>query len=238
LKKAEKITNEIFSEFESNGAVLQRMNEEDLQIITSICNTKNYVIWINDYAGMSPLFINDYATKYYGFNNDDLKKNGFKLYENFMHPDYFNDFHKALSFITNFPKEIYETTFKVREKGGDWRWTHSTSKALNHDENGKTILLFSVVFDIADMVEIYFNGDFVYSKEAKFIIKNRPLYNGLTKREKEILQLIGEEHTSQEIGNLLDIKPSTVDVHRKKMIKKLNCKNSFGLAKYAIYFGS
>ncbi|MCB0501499.1 MAG: PAS domain-containing protein [Bacteroidetes bacterium] len=238
MRKADKIANEIFAEFESAGVVLQRMNEEDLQTIFDICNTKKYIIWINDYAAMTPLFINDYAVYYYGFDNEDFKRQGFKLYENFMHPDHFNDFHKALTFITNYPKEIYETTFRVKEKGGEWRWTHSTSKALNHDKMGKTILLFSVVFDIADMVEFYYQDDFVHSKEAQFRVINRPLYNALTKREKEILHLIADEKTSNEIGTALKIQASTVDSHRKKMIKKLNCKNSFGLAKYAIYFES
>src|SRR5690606_33768405 len=40
----------------------------------------------------------------------------------------------------------------------------------------------------------------------------------LTKREIEILRLIAEEHTNQEIANKLFISPRTVDTHRRNLI--------------------
>lgn len=50
----------------------------------------------------------------------------------------------------------------------------------------------------------------------------------LSKREKEILQLIGEGKTSQEIADTLFIGKTTVDTHRKNIIKKINTrKNRF-----------
>ena len=43
----------------------------------------------------------------------------------------------------------------------------------------------------------------------------------LSKREKEILKLVGEGKTSQEIADTLFIGKTTVDTHRKNILKKL-----------------
>jgi DNA-binding CsgD family transcriptional regulator len=56
----------------------------------------------------------------------------------------------------------------------------------------------------------------------------------LTKREIEILRLIAEEHTNQEIANKLFISPRTVDTHRRNLILKLDAKNTAGLVRFAI----
>lgn len=57
----------------------------------------------------------------------------------------------------------------------------------------------------------------------------------LTKRESEILGLIVEEYTNQEIAKQLFISIPTVESHRKKLIEKLGVKNTAGLVREAIY---
>ena len=59
----------------------------------------------------------------------------------------------------------------------------------------------------------------------------------LTRREKEILQLITEEYTTDEIAGKLFISPTTVITHRKSLLRKLNAKNVAGLVKKAFEFG-
>ncbi len=56
----------------------------------------------------------------------------------------------------------------------------------------------------------------------------------LSNREKEILRLIGDGQTSQEIAEQLFIGKSTVDSHRKNIIKKLNITGKNELIRYAI----
>lgn len=59
----------------------------------------------------------------------------------------------------------------------------------------------------------------------------------LTGREIEVLQLITEEYSSQEIGNKLFISLTTVETHRRNLMQKLNAKNIVGLVKYAMTHG-
>lgn len=55
----------------------------------------------------------------------------------------------------------------------------------------------------------------------------------LTKRELEILQLIGEALSNKEIAKELFISDQTVSVHRKNIMRKLNVSNTAGLIKVA-----
>lgn len=56
----------------------------------------------------------------------------------------------------------------------------------------------------------------------------------LTKREMEILKLICDGHSSKDIGEKLFISINTVETHRKRILMKLNVKNSVGVVKYAL----
>jgi DNA-binding NarL/FixJ family response regulator len=59
----------------------------------------------------------------------------------------------------------------------------------------------------------------------------------LTRREKEVLKLITQEFTNQEIADKLFISLHTVDNHRSSLLQKLNAKNTAGLVKKAIENG-
>jgi DNA-binding NarL/FixJ family response regulator len=61
--------------------------------------------------------------------------------------------------------------------------------------------------------------------------------NVLSPREKEILQLIAEEHTSGEIGKLLFISEKTVEKHRANLMEKLHVRNLAGLVRLAVKYG-
>ncbi|WP_428230772.1 response regulator transcription factor [Flavobacterium sp.] len=56
----------------------------------------------------------------------------------------------------------------------------------------------------------------------------------LSTREKEILRLIGEGKTSNEIADVLFINKSTVDTHRKNILKKINLYGKTDLIRFAV----
>jgi DNA-binding NarL/FixJ family response regulator len=63
------------------------------------------------------------------------------------------------------------------------------------------------------------------------------LYQTLTTREREILQMAVEGRSSAEIGDKLAISPRTVEIHRSKLMKKLGLRNQAELIRYAIKRG-
>lgn len=56
----------------------------------------------------------------------------------------------------------------------------------------------------------------------------------LSKRELEIVKLIGEGKTSQEIAEILFIGKTTVDTHRKNILKKLSLQGKSELLRYSM----
>ena len=59
----------------------------------------------------------------------------------------------------------------------------------------------------------------------------------LSSREREVLQLIAEGHTSREVAALLGISVTTVKSHRNHIMEKLNIHDKAGLTRYAIRIG-
>jgi DNA-binding NarL/FixJ family response regulator len=59
----------------------------------------------------------------------------------------------------------------------------------------------------------------------------------LTPRELEVLKLVAESHTSDEIAELLVISRKTVDRHRANMLEKLGMRDRVELTRYAIRRG-
>lgn len=73
--------------------------------------------------------------------------------------------------------------------------------------------------------------NFISSEEGK---PNPHIKEPLTRREMEILKLICDGFSSKDISEKLFISINTVETHRKRILLKLNAKNSVGIVKYAL----
>ena len=62
------------------------------------------------------------------------------------------------------------------------------------------------------------------------------LNHTITKREREVLLLVGHGATTREIAERLGIAPKTVEVHRANLMRKLDATNVAGLARWAFIF--
>ncbi len=58
--------------------------------------------------------------------------------------------------------------------------------------------------------------------------------NGLSQREREVLQLIAEGYTNKQIAEILSISVKTVQAHRSNLMQKLDLHDRGELIKYAI----
>jgi DNA-binding NarL/FixJ family response regulator len=59
----------------------------------------------------------------------------------------------------------------------------------------------------------------------------------LTKRQREILQLIAKGYTSKEMAQMLNLSPKTIETHRTQLMKQLDIHDVAGLVRYAIRVG-
>ena len=59
----------------------------------------------------------------------------------------------------------------------------------------------------------------------------------LTKRERDVLKLVAEGHSSRRIAEVLEISIRTVETHRTNLMQKLDLHNTAELTRYAIQWG-
>ena len=65
------------------------------------------------------------------------------------------------------------------------------------------------------------------------LLLSRPQIESLTPAERRILKLVGEDYTSKEIANLLNLSVRTVDNHRQHICDKLKLHGTHSLLKFA-----
>jgi DNA-binding NarL/FixJ family response regulator len=109
------------------------------------------------------------------------------------------------------------------------------------------VLKSSVSDELLQAVRTVAGGNMFLSSQISEIVENsvaHPNVAGkegdpfsiLSPREKEIVQLIAEEHTSVEIGKILFISDKTVEKHRSRIMDKLKVRNLAGLVRLAIKY--
>ena len=62
-------------------------------------------------------------------------------------------------------------------------------------------------------------------------------YEQLTGRERDVLKLVAEGYTTQEVANMLMVSPKTVEGHKTNLMAKLGIRNRIELVKYALRKG-
>jgi DNA-binding NarL/FixJ family response regulator len=109
------------------------------------------------------------------------------------------------------------------------------------------VLKSSVSDELLQAVRTVAGGNMFLSSQISEIVENSAAHPGtagkeedpfaiLSPREKEIVQLIAEEHTSVEIGKILFISDKTVEKHRSRIMDKLKVRNLAGLVRLAIKY--
>ena len=92
--------------------------------------------------------------------------------------------------------------------------------------------------EITSAIETVMKGKTYLSEEASHTLRKE---NGtnivLTRREKEVLELIADGMTNAEIAQKLFVSVTTVDTHRKNLLAKFDTKNTAALIKIAVSQG-
>lgn len=76
---------------------------------------------------------------------------------------------------------------------------------------------------------------FCVAASAALATAPAPAAEQLGRREQQVLRLVTEGYTSQQIGEELFIASSTVDVHRRNIMRKLNLHNVAELTRYVLH---
>jgi DNA-binding NarL/FixJ family response regulator len=102
------------------------------------------------------------------------------------------------------------------------------------------LLKNAMVSEIVKAINIVYAGGIYLSEELPNFFADKPkrrssdLFPELSKRELDVLKLICDEKSTNEIAELLFISSSTVETHRANLLLKVGAKNTAGLVKWAV----
>jgi DNA-binding CsgD family transcriptional regulator len=137
-------------------------------------------------------------------------------------------------------KAIFD--FKVRRSDNTLSRICQENLCLKRGKNGSILLLFALVSDITNLKKD--GKQHFYLSNGKehllYMVDNKDdkmqQIEPLSKRELEIAKLMGQNLTSEQIGEKLFISPNTVNTHRRKMLKKLGMSDTLELVNFLRVF--
>ncbi|HKA90005.1 MAG TPA: response regulator transcription factor [Haliangiales bacterium] len=84
---------------------------------------------------------------------------------------------------------------------------------------------------------MYLSPGIAHAVVEAFLSKNDTPEDPLTRRERQVLQLVAEGKTTKETAVILGISAKTVESHRTRLMQKLDIHETAGLVRYAIRSG-
>ena len=114
------------------------------------------------------------------------------------------------------------------------------SSVLQNGVNGY-VLKNSIGDEIIQAIHKVIDGELYMCRQTRDIYESQDnsgpdFIPKITRREKEILQLVTEGLTSSQIAEKLFISPYTVETHRKNLMEKFDVSNMTAIIKYATEF--
>ncbi len=230
------------SHFEKRSALLNSLNHQSREIII-----------VSDLINKKNIFCSHAVEKIIGWTQKDFLDGGWAFAMSLTHPNdaeavarQFSiemDLRKKEKFIHDHKPVIYE--YRKRHKNGSWINMHSESLLLERDEKKNPKYLITFLREVSSAKNKKKSDSELIDKniaaELESLIvtgKTKSKYTTviLSKREKEILQLVRDGLSTKEIADILDLKITSVNSYRKNLMIKMNAKNTAELVQKSNQF--
>ncbi len=108
---------------------------------------------------------------------------------------------------------------------------------VKSDSESELLLAIGKISNSHTYISPYLLDDFTDDVFKAYRDQETGTLSGLTRREKQVLAMVVDGHTTKEIAAKLNLSPRTIDHHRSNLLKKFKMKNSVDLVKYAVRHG-
>ncbi len=108
---------------------------------------------------------------------------------------------------------------------------------MKEDSDEELLLAVKRIQDGKTYLSPFLSQDFADDVISAYRNNQRSPFETLTNREREVLNLVVDGHTSKVMANMLNLSPRTIDHHRSNLLKKFEMKNSVDLVNFAVRNG-
>lgn len=196
-------------------------------------------IMVHDINALKVTYMNDWGCETLNHSKDEINAMGADYYEKFFVPEETQTFIAGLSnyYLKDDQSSIYSFFHRVKTaKCKEYEWYYAVCKFLRtnrHESNtSEVILIAHPVSGMGNMVKKVNK----LLDENVFVSKNYKSFILLTKREKEIITLLAEGKSTQDVSDELFISSYTVSTHRKNISNKLKITSFTELLRFAAAF--
>lgn len=252
-KNIEKVL-QVWNEKNSIENPNQRIKLEIIEQIASMFAAGPYYYFIFNYETVSFDYVSKEVKNVLGYDPSIFSLQF--MMENLHEEDLDNLKEKeAISFdflYKNIQKEdipLYKVCYLVRIKSvdGTYRTILHQSRTINTTSTGKIQQVICVNTDVTHL-NVPFNHNVSYiglnrpsfyatEKNGVYQITDKHLKDNFTKKEKEIIKKLAEGKIYTKIAEELFIAPSTVNTHKRNILRKAECKNTAELIRKCISEG-
>jgi DNA-binding CsgD family transcriptional regulator len=197
--------------------------------IDEIGECLDYFMHLNSRDTLKIDYLNEYGLNLTDKPIEEIRESGMDYLKEIIEP---KNRKYNLPLIKHFSKtndnKAYFTYFQnIRNKiESDYTWK-ITSRCIVNKKH-----FLSITFDLNGLEKLNIQSDNHLEPDIE-LEKHFLILQTLTKREKEILSLVGQGFSSKAISEMLCISIFTVCVHRKNILKKLLIKNNAHLYRMA-----
>lgn len=209
------------------------------ELLKELSDSCSLVVMIKEVNTNHIIHLNAAALDYFGQTRSFINRYGISFPKEILHPDFFHLFPVELDFFSESDhyNSAYEYIYNLKT-AKDYSWTYVCSQIAIFNEIGNPKYILSIACDVNNILNNKISSNKFVSELNGFTNIELERYKTLSKRELSILRMISLEMTSEEIAQELFLSKSTVDSHRKSILKKLNIKSALGMAKYFYLFES
>lgn len=197
----------------------------------SCMNASVYVVNIDPYK-IEWVAPNSLLSRIIGLDQETILSMGDTIYGRLMEePDFKESIVEALEKFDVDPDVNWGGVYRVNNFKNEIRWIVYSTKTLIKDKAGKAIKAVCVAIDAND---IFCTPETLqYFNEYVNTEINRDTFNGLTKRQKDVLAGLTAGLSIRDISKDLAISHHTVIDHKKALFKKLECRSVLELVQLA-----
>lgn len=232
--------NEIYNSLKLINKTFQQNRGDvigDINLLEALSDNCKFSSFIIDAELKILKHVNDKGVEFLKIPRHQLVGQGLETAQKIIHPEFTHVLPLAISYYSdkeNF-KSIYPYMYYLKS-GEEWQWVYACSQIVSFQPNGMPKYIILVGCSIYNILKHHKEQVNEVNPVNGFNHLEYDRYQSLSTREKQILKLISQEFTTNEIAEKLFISKATVDSHRKHLLRKLNVKSAIGLTKYVLLF--
>ena len=217
---------------------IEKRIEVKIEEIKKFENDIPAVLIVMNVQTLTVVYMSERGRNILGVTLEELHEMGPAYFQRFFNEEEANEYTPYLKdlLFRNNADEIVSFFQQVRPSAEHpWTWYFNGVKILMKDDNGLPLLTMIAAVPINQY-------HYMISKvqrlldENNYLRQNFKMMKTLTKREVEVLKLVANGCSSEEISNHLFLSKETVATHRKNIKRKLGFKTNYDFTCFAQAF--